>query len=332
MHVRILQFAVAAFSCAIFLTLGAVTGCEHLSSKNAQTRPAGEPGVGQLQFDSDGQAAAALVAAAKARDHDALHQIFGPSVTEFISGDKVEDETHFDRFVKNASEHLELEKKDAKTSVIDIGKDNWPFPIPITRLANGKWFFDTEAGKQEILDRRIGANELETIRVCHGYVDAQREYASVDRDGSGVLKYARHFMSHNGKDGLYWAAASGEEESPFGEVIAQATLDGYTPGKKNGSGPQPFHGYVYRILTCQGPAAPGGKYHYVINGNMIAGFALVASPIEYGTSGVMTFIISHQGKVYQKDLGPKTAEIVQTMKQYDPDSTWTLVPDTLVSD
>jgi len=332
MHVRTLQFAVALLSCATIMTLGAIVGCERLSAKSALTRPAGEPGLGQQQFDSDADAAAALVAAAKAKDHQALHQIFGPSVAEFISGDKVQDETHFDHFVKNASEHLELEKKGPKTSVIDIGKDNWPFPIPITRLANGKWFFDTEAGKQEILDRRIGGNELETIKVCHGYVDAQREYASVDRDGSSVLKYAQHFISHHGKDGLYWQAAAGEEESPFGVLVAHATLEGYTPGQKTAAGPQPFHGYVYHILTCQGPAAPGGEYNYVINGNMIAGFALIACPTEYGTSGVMTFVISHQDKVYQKDLGAKTAEIVRDLKQYNPDSTWTLVTDTLVSD
>jgi hypothetical protein len=280
-----------------------------------------------LQFDTDDQAAAALVAAAKARDHDALHHLFGPSSTEFVSGDKVEDETAFDHFVKNAGDHLELEKKNASTSFIDIGKDNWPFPIPLTRLPNGKWFFDTEAGKQEILARRIGANELETIKVCRGYLEAQREYASVDRDGSGVLKYAQHFMSHNGKDGLYWEAGPGEGESPFGPFIAQATMEGYTPGKNQSPGPHPYHGYIYHILTRQGPAATGGRYDYVINGNMIAGFGLVACPIEYGTSGVMTFVISHQGKLFQKDLGSKTSDIVRSMKEFNPDSSWTLVTD-----
>jgi len=320
-------FKTAARACAIALALAAVTGCESTAIKSALTRPAGEPGAGQQQFDTDAQAAAALVAAAKARDHDALNHIFGPSADEFVSGDKVEDEKAFGRFTTNAGEHLELEKKDGKTSVIDIGKDNWPFPIPLTRLSNGKWFFDTEAGKQEILDRRIGANELETIKVCRAYLEAQREYASSDRDGGGVLKYAQHFMSHNGKDGLYWAAAPGEEESPFGPLVAQATTEGYTPGQKNGPGPQPYHGYVFHILTRQGPAAPGGKYDYIINGNMIAGFGLVACPIEYGTSGVMTFIISHQGKLYQKDLGSRTANLGWSVKEFNPDSSWTLVTD-----
>ena len=233
MQSRTSGFVMVSFACVVALMLVTVASCGTTATRNADTRPAGEPGVGQQQFDSDALAAAALVAAAKARDRVALDHIFGPSVTEFISGDKVEDEKAFDRFVKNASEHLELEKKDAKTSFIDIGKDNWPFPIPLTRLPNGKWFFDTEAGKQEILARRIGANELETIKVCRAYVEAQREYASADRDGSGVLKYAQHFMSHNGKDGLYWVAAPGEEESPFGPLVAQATLEGYTPWNEN---------------------------------------------------------------------------------------------------
>jgi len=315
----------AALVCAGAFILAAITGCITTGSEAELVRPAGEPGAGQQQFDSDDQAAAALVAAAKARDRAALDRMFGPASSEFVTGDKVEDEKAFDRFVKNAGEHLELEKKDENTSIVDIGKDNWPFPIPLTRLPDGKWFFDTEVGKQEILARRIGANELETIKVCRAYVEAQREYASVDREGDGVLKYAQHFMSKNGKDGLYWEAGPGEEESPFGQWLAQATLEGYTPGQKDSSGPQPYQGYFYRTLTRQGPDAPGGRYDYIINGNMIAGFALVTCPSEYGISGVMTFIISHQGKLYQKDLGPKTIDIVRCMKEYNPDSSWTLV-------
>jgi hypothetical protein len=319
-------FVTAAFACVLVVTLAALTGCATAPPKNPQaalTRPAGEPGVGQQQFDSDDLAAAALVTAAKAHDNDALHQIFGPSVGEFVSGDKVEDEKAFDHFVASASDNLKLEKKDGNTSVIDIGKDNYPFPIPITRLANGKWFFDTEAGRNEILARRIGANELETIDVCRAYVEAQREYASEDRDGSGVLQYAQHAISKNGHDGLYWDAGPDEEQSPFGPLIAQADLEGYSP--QAGAGPHPYHGYVYKILKAQGPAAPGGEYNYVINGNMIAGFALVAGPTDYGVSGVYTFIISHSGKLYQKDLGPNTADIVRAMKEYNPDSTWSLV-------
>jgi len=322
---RICGFVTASVACAMALTLAATIGCSSLEEPSAPAAQVGEPGEGQQLFDSDAQAAAALVAAAKARDREALDHLFGPAAPEFLSGDSVEDEKAFDRFVQNAGEHLELEKKDATTSVVDIGKDNWPFPIPITRLPSGKWFFDSEAGKQEIRARRIGANELETIKVCRGYVEAQREYASADRDDSGVLKYAQHLISRNGKDGLYWEAGPDEEESPFGEMLAQASMTANMPGNKNSSGPQPYHGYFYHILTRQGPDAPGGQYNYVINGNMIAGFALVACPSEYGNSGVMTFIISHQGKLYQKDLGPNTLDIVRGMKEYNPDSSWTLV-------
>jgi DUF2950 family protein len=325
MRIQPAKFVTTAVVSAIALTFTAVTVNGGIAADSALIRPAGEPGVGQQQFDTDDQAAAAIVDAARTRDHAALDRIFGPSAREFISGDKVADEKAFDRFVKNADDHLELEKKDANTSIIDIGKDNWPFAIPLTRLADGKWFFDTEAGKQEILARRIGANELETIKVCRAYVEAQRQYASEDHDGSGVLKYAQHFISRNGKDGLYWPAATGEEESPLGSLVAQATMEGYTPGAKEGSEPQPYHGYVYHILTRQGPDAPGGKYDYIINGNMIAGFALVACPSEPGTSGIMTFIISHQGKLYQKNLGPKSSDAARRIEEFNPDSGWTLV-------
>jgi hypothetical protein len=322
----ILGLAVTALACGIGLTFIPFSrGGDAPVVNNVTTRPAGEPGVGQDRFDTDDNAAAALLAAVKGRDHAALDHLFGPSIKDFVTGDKVEDEKAYDQFVKSASDHLELEKKDGNTSMIDIGKDNYPFPVPLTRLPSGKWFFDTEAGKQEILDRRIGENELETIKVCRAYVEAQREYASADRDGSGVLKYAQHFMSHNGHDGLYWPAASGEEQSPFGSLMAQATTEGYTPGQKDSPQPHPYYGYIYHILTRQGSDAPGGKYDYIINGNMIAGFALVAHPVEYGKSGVMTFIISHQGKMYQKDLGPQTTDIAGGMTEYNPDSNWTLV-------
>ncbi len=294
--------------------------------QNVDVTPAGQPGAGQQLFATDDAAAAALVDAAKARDHATMDHIFGPASKDLVSGDKVADENAFNRFATHAGEHTTLEKKDANTSILDIGNDNWPFPIPIVKTPNGQWFFDTQSGKQEILDRRIGRNELETIKVCHAYVEAQREYASVDRDNDGVANYAQRMVSHPGKkDGLYWEAAAGEEESPFGSLVAQAAAEGYSTKHEPGTGPHPYHGYIYHVLTRQGPAAPGGKYNYVINGNMIAGFALVAFPIEYGQSGVMTFIVSHQGKVYQKDLGAKTAEFARKIKCYNPDSTWTLV-------
>ena len=191
---------------------------------------------------------------------------------------------------------------------------------------DGQWFFDTEAGKDEILNRRIGGNELATLQVVRAYVEAQREYAAKDRDGREVLKFAQKIISSPGaKDGLYWPPELDGEISPLGPLAADAAAEGYgkTPGNKR----QPFHGYFFKILTRQGKHTPGGKYNYVINGNMIAGFALVAWPAEYGESGVMTFIVNQQGRVYQKDLGPQTAKTAEAMKAYDPDKTWAVSPD-----
>jgi len=222
-------------------------------------------------------------------------------------------------------EKAELEERSPTVEILHIGAQDWPFPIPIVENAQGKWFFDTKAGQAEILARRIGANELNAIEVCRQYVDAQREYASQFHDDSGVLKYAQRLKSSPGKkDGLYWDPSLGGE-SPFGPLADTAQSQGYKPisGAKNSS--QPYHGYHFHVLTAQGPAAPGGPYSYVINGNMIAGFALVAWPDEYGKSGIMTFIVSHQGKVYQKDLGPDTATIAKDMTEFNPDSSWTEV-------
>jgi hypothetical protein len=191
---------------------------------------------------------------------------------------------------------------------------------------DGRWFFDTAAGKDEIINRRVGENELTVIGVCRTYVTAQREYASEDRDDSGVLKYAQNLKSTPGqKDGLYWEPAAGEELSPFGPLVASARAEGYGP-RKEGEAPQPFHGYLFRILTAQGRHAPGGQYNYTINGNMIAGFALVAHPARWGDSGIMTFIINQQGKVYQRNLGPDTDAKVAAMTAFDPEEGWTLVP------
>jgi hypothetical protein len=211
-------------------------------------------------------------------------------------------------------------------AILNIGAENWPFPIPLVKK-DDRWSFDTEAGQEEIINRHIGEDELNTIGVCRTYVDAQREYASKDRNGSEVLQYAQKFKSTPGKkDGLYWKAAANEEASPYGPLVAEARAEGYGTEKK-GEGPQPFHGYLFKILKAQGPAAPGGKYNYVINGNMIAGFALLAYPSNWGESGVMTFIINQQGKLYQKDLGSKTEATASRMSEYNPDKSWALVPE-----
>jgi hypothetical protein len=200
-----------------------------------------------------------------------------------------------------------------------VGKGDWPFPIPIVKKGSG-WVFDAAKGKEEVLNRRIGQNEINAIQVALAYVDAQREYAMKDRDGDGLLEYAQSFRSESGKrNGLYWPIKSGEEQSPLGEFAARAVKEGYKAADK----PFPFHGYYYRILTAQGKDAAGGAYSYIVKGSMIGGFALVAYPAEYGNSGVMTFIVNHDGKVFQKDLGKNTASLAAAMKEYNPDKTWT---------
>ena len=328
---RTIGWAIAKLLASTVLV--AAVGCTNATDstppmQSAQTpqQAPGAPGVGQLTFASDDEALQTLLTAVKAQDHDKVHQILGPAWKELVSGDKVEDGNAFKEFAQHASEASRLEKKDATTSVIYVGKDDWPFPIPIAKTSDGKWFLDTEAGKGEILCRRIGANELDTIDVCHAYVDAQRQYASKDRDGSGVLKYAQRIVSTPGKtDGLYWSVNPGQEQSPLGPLMAQAASEGYeqTTGKPH----EAYRGYHYRVLKQQGTDVPGGKYDYVINGNMIAGFALVAFPADYGSSGIMTFIVSHQGKVYQKDLGLDTVNIARKMTEFNPDGSWTLVKD-----
>jgi len=200
--------------------------------------------------------------------------------------------------------------------------------VPLVKR-DGRWFFDTEIGKDELLGRRIGQNEISTLEVMRGYVDAQREYASKDRDRDEVLEYAQRISSSLGKtDGLYWPTELNDEESPLGPLVADAQAEGYfAEASADDVAPQPFHGYLFKILTRQGRHAPGGKFDYIINGNMILGFAMVAWPAEYGSSGVMTFIVNQQGRVYQKDLGEKTAKIVKDMRTYDPESSWRISPD-----
>ena len=207
--------------------------------------------------------------------------------------------------------------KATRRHVIILGNDDFPFPIPLTRNKSG-WEFDTAAGRLEILYRRIGRNELDAIQTCLAYVDAQNEYAEKDRTGAGVGVYAQRIVSTTGKkDGLYWPSSDGEQ-SPLGELAAQASAEGY----KVGAGSHPYHGYYFRILTQQGPNAPGGTLNYVVRGKMIGGFALIAYPAEYGNSGVMTFLVNHAGTVYQKDLGDYTMRLVQRMNWFDPDQTW----------
>jgi len=276
----------------------------------------------QRTFKSPDEAVKAMIESVKAKDKKEVLVIFGPSGKEIISsGDEVADKEMGERFVKAYEEAGKLVSGGDKRIVLHVGKEDYPFPIPIVKKGE-VWFFDTKAGKEEILNRRIGRNELSTIQVCLAYVDAQREYARKDREGGGLMEYAQKFISEKGrKDGLYWEAQQGEEQSPLGPLAAQAVREGYTR-RKPGERPQPYHGYYYKILKAQGKNAPGGAYDYVVNGKMIGGFALAAYPAEYGVSGVMSFIVNHDGAVYEKNLGKETEKVAGAMKKFNPDKTW----------
>ena len=276
-------------------------------------------------FNSPNDAVNALVTAAQNNDTNAIHLIFGPVGRELVSPDIVQASAEFQRFVQRLSEKTELFKHSDSNVVLELGADGWPFPIPLVQQG-AQWHFDTAPGKDEILARRVGRDEIGAIDVCLAYVDAQREYASQDRMGDGVLAYAQFLRSTTGThDGLFWPANQpGDTElSPLGPLIAQARVEGYQHTAKMLNDEQaPYHGYYFKILTCQGKHAPGGKFNYVINGRMLAGFALVAWPAEWGNTGVMTFVVNQQGKVWQKNLGPKSAKIARAMTAYDPDDTW----------
>ncbi|HUI45912.1 MAG TPA: DUF2950 domain-containing protein [Nitrospirota bacterium] len=280
----------------------------------------------QKLFSSPEDALKGLVEAVKAKDKAALDQIFGPFAKDLRSSDEVQAATEFEEFAKHIAEKTSLVKENDSKVIIYIGNESWPFPIPLVKI-NDQWFFDTVAGKEEILNRRIGEDELTAILVCHTYVKAQREYALKDWNGDGILAYAQKLRSDPGKkNGLFWRHAPGEAMSPLGELVAQARMEGYKKGKSVfKEQPIPFHGYYFKILTQQGEHAPGGKYTYIINGNMVGGFGLVAFPSEWGKSGIMTLIVNQQGKVFQKNLGPDTLKIAQEIQSFDPDETWTPV-------
>jgi Protein of unknown function (DUF2950) len=294
----------------------------------------------QATYARPDEAMQALVAAAKAKDRSALETIFGPDYDQLLSGDEVEDAKDLDEFAEAVSESAALQKSSESKYIMDVGKNNYPLPIPIVQK-DGRWRFDTEAGLSEIMNRRIGENELSAINTCRAYAVAQWEYfTGGDWDNDGVAEYAQRFISTPGKhDGLFWETAEGEKPSPLGALVAEARTEGYGPKPKtvaasnkeaSGDGAAvrkraPFHGYYFKILKQQGPHAPGGKYSYIINGNMIAGYALVAYPAKWGNSGVMTFIINQQGRVYQKNLGADTEKLAAAITEYDPDPTWKLV-------
>jgi hypothetical protein len=276
-------------------------------------------------FASPNDAVNALAAAARNNDTNAIHLIFGPAGHELVSPDVVQATEEFQVFVQRLGEKTQLINNSESNATLEIGADGWPFPIPLVK-EGAQWRFDTTAGREEILARRVGRDELGAINVCTAYVDAQHEYAGQDRMGDGVLAYAQFLRSTPGThDGLFWPANQpGEELSPLGPLIARARVEGYQRTAKMLDDEQaPYHGYYFKILTRQGKHAPGGKFNYVINGRMIAGFALVAWPAEWGDTGVMTFVVNQQGKVWQKNLGPGTANTAKAITSYDPDDTWT---------
>lgn len=286
-------------------------------------------GSTQEFFSSPEDALKALTNAVRTNDQTALNKIFGPAWKNIHSGDEVQDKIEFEELSTNMAEKSNLAYESDSKVILQIGNENWPFPVPIIKKNNG-WFYDTEAGKEEILNRRIGENELTAILVCRSYVNAQREYILKDWNGDGIFAYAQKLRSDRGKrNGLFWRAAPGQEISPLGELVAKAWHEGYKKKKAafREEEPSPFHGYYFRILTRQGKNVPGGSYNYIINGNMVGGYALVAFPSNWGKSGVMTFVVNQQGKVYQKNLGPDTIKVADMMKSYNPDNTWTLVKD-----
>ena len=285
-----------------------VTGCLLTTSLAQQ--------MGQKTFSSPEDASDALVAATRSNDEKAMLDILGPEGRKIVaSGDDAEDAQSRANFVEKYGEMHRLVKEPDGTTVLYIGARNWPTPIPLMDKG-GLWYFNTEAGKQEILYRRIGRNELSAIRVCRELVAAQKEFRSTHSD-----QYAREIFSEPGQhNGLYWKAADGEPQSPIGPLVAAAVAEGYT--KTQDGAPTPYRGYYYRIVTRQGKNSPGGSKSYMVNGKLTGGFAFVAYPAKYRSSGVKTFIVGLDGVVYEKDLGPKTNVVAGTMKEYNPNSSW----------
>lgn len=301
--------------CIAFLTLFAIVapsvGCRN--SERASPGP--------KMFSSAEDASNAVYDAAKASDSNTLLAIFDPNAKDLLfSGDPVQDKAAQAKFTVDYDQMHRWRKLKDGAIVLEIGAVNYPFPFPLSKSSAGQWYFDVNSAKEEILARRIGDNELAAIHVLTAMADAQAEYFSQTHDGNQAQRYAQKFISEDGKqDGLYWKSAPDQPESPLGPLAAYASAEGYTD-KANTS--QPFHGYFYRILTKQGDQAPGGARGYIVDGNMTGGFAIVAYPAEYGNSGVMSFLISQEGTVFEKDLGEKTADVAKTITAFNPAGTW----------
>jgi len=300
-----------------------------VASEPAAKKSAAPAAPAQRTFATPDEAADALIAASASDDLSALKEIFGKDGEDLVvTADPVQDKNRAQEFSEKAREKKTVvpNGKEPTRAILQVGNEDWPMPIPIVKNKSGKWFFDSKAGRREILLRRIGGNELDAIQVCLGYVEAQHAYALEQHDGSNLNQYAQKIISTPGKqDGLVWKNADGTSGGPIGEPIDSAIAEGYT------NKAEPYHGYYFKILKGQGPAAPLGQLDFVMNGVMIGGFALVAAPADYRATGVMTFIVSHDGVVYQKDLGTKTLEQFQKMERFNPDKTWTPVDRTTAS-
>jgi hypothetical protein len=317
---------------SIAMSVAMVLGTTHLAAADrpaVQTAPtqakaaAAQTPQTQTSYASPEQAAKALYEVIKSHDVKAIYKVLGPGSANLIyTGDEVADREMRKDFIAAYDKSLKIEMDCETKATLLLGNNEYPFPFPLVKGTTG-WQFDAKAGAEELVNRRVGENELFTIKFCLAYGDAQREYAEQDHDGDGLLEYAQRFRSSEGKqDGLYWPTQQGAPDSPFGPLVTSAVNEGYST---EGPAPLPFHGYYYRILTAQGKHAPGGAYDYLVNGDMIGGFALIAYPSRWGASGVMTFMCSHGGTVYQKDLGSDTPEIANKITRFDPDASWSKV-------
>lgn len=306
----------AAIACAFLFLSGYGRVFAQQSAAKAATASAG---VSAKMFDTPQQAADELIAAAEKFDVRALEEIFGPDGDDIVlSGEYPQDRQRASDFAAEAHEKksVSVDPKKGTRAFLLVGNEDWPFPVPLVKVGE-KWYFDAKAGRQELLHRRIGSNELDAIDICQGYVEAQHEYALQPREGFDVNQYAQRIISSPGQqDGLAWQNPDSSWGGPIGEKIARAIEQGYSPAA------EPYHGYFFKILKAQGPAAPLGQMDYLVKGVMIGGFALVAAPAEYGESGLKSFIVSHDGVVYEKDLGTATLQEFIKMERFNPDMSW----------
>jgi len=308
---------------AVAVAVGMTVCATHVAAAERpvkQVAPTQAKAMMQTVYASPEDAAKALYDAVKSHDVKSVYKVLGPGSDKLIfTGDKVADQQMRERFLAAYDKSLKVERDGDTKAILLVGENESPFPFPLVKGTKG-WKFDAKAGAEEIINRRIGENELFAIKSCLAYGDAQQEYAEADRDGDGLIEYAQKFRSSEGKrDGLFWPAKEGEPPSPLGPLAAQVKSEGYSAKDAR---PIPLHGYYYRVLTSQGKDAPGGTYDYLVKGNMIGGYALAAYPARWGASGVMTFICNHDGVVYQKNLGEKTADIASKLTRFNPDASW----------